>query len=192
MNDLNMDDKRIRRTHRVLEEAFTKLLAEKPLKDISVKELTELADINKGTFYKYYSDLYDYVRKLEDEYFRRFVAILDSHEDETVFKQTNSFLTDCFTFIRENRSMAGVLLSENGDVSFREKLASVVREKCHKDWMSVRAAFPGTETEFNYRYEFVTSGCLGIIREWIKRDCPESIAEMTALAERMIRQGAIG
>ncbi|MBQ8094221.1 MAG: TetR/AcrR family transcriptional regulator [Clostridia bacterium] len=192
MEEMNREDRRVRRTRRLLEEAFTQLLEKKPLKDISVKELAELADINKGTFYKYYGDIYDFVKKVEDDYFVRFVDIMNSHGSETVFRQTKSFLLDCFTFIKENSRMVRVLLSENGDVAFREKLIAVVRDKCHEDWIAVREDFPGTEKEFNYRYAFVTSGCLGIIREWVAGDCRDSITEMTELTDQLIRQGGIG
>ncbi len=41
-------DRRIRKTKQVLRQSFASLLAEKPLEDITVKELTERADINRG------------------------------------------------------------------------------------------------------------------------------------------------
>ncbi len=47
----NKTDRRVRRTKRLLLESLTSLMKEKPIKDISVKELTDLADINRGTFY---------------------------------------------------------------------------------------------------------------------------------------------
>ena len=39
------------------------------IQDISVKELTELVDINRGTFYLHYDDIYDMLHKVEDEMF---------------------------------------------------------------------------------------------------------------------------
>ena len=44
----NKTDRRVRRTKRLLLESLTSLMKEKPIKDISVKELTDLADINRG------------------------------------------------------------------------------------------------------------------------------------------------
>ena len=187
----NQEDKRIRRTKRILEQSLMELLEQKPLKDITVRDLTTLADINRGTFYAYYSDIYDFVQKLEDGYFERFVELMNAHGDGTVFRQTRSFLLDMFTFIQNNSKVVRILLGENGDGSFREKLIAVVREKCHADWIADKSEFAGTEKEFDYRYAFVTSGCIGLIREWVSHGCTDSVSEMTDLTEKLIRQGGM-
>lgn len=38
-----------------------------PSKSISVRELAERADINRGTFYIHYQDVNDLLQRLEDE-----------------------------------------------------------------------------------------------------------------------------
>ena len=46
----NEQDRRVRRTRKRLQEALAALMREKELKDITVRELTDLADVNRGTF----------------------------------------------------------------------------------------------------------------------------------------------
>ncbi|NSB14257.1 hypothetical protein [Clostridium beijerinckii] len=46
----NKVDRRIRRTKKVLIEALTKLMSEKKINKITVKELTDLADVNRNIF----------------------------------------------------------------------------------------------------------------------------------------------
>ena len=53
------NDRRTKRTKLLLKNAFTELLSMKTLNEISVKELCELADINRGTFCLHYQDIYD-------------------------------------------------------------------------------------------------------------------------------------
>ena len=60
-------DRRVRKTKRQLRLALMKLMAEKSVKDISVRELAAIADINRGTFYIHYKDVYDLLSSLEDE-----------------------------------------------------------------------------------------------------------------------------
>lgn len=60
-------DLRIERTKHSIKDAFLKLRAEKPLEKIKVKELAELAYINKATFYSHYKDIYDLSEQLENE-----------------------------------------------------------------------------------------------------------------------------
>ena len=48
-------DRRVRRTKRAIRNAFAELLSEKPYEEITVTDITELADINRKTFYNYYA-----------------------------------------------------------------------------------------------------------------------------------------
>ena len=54
-------DSRVRRTKRLLKQGLTELMAQKSIKKITVRELSELVDINRGTFYLHYKDIYDLV-----------------------------------------------------------------------------------------------------------------------------------
>ena len=57
-------DRRVRKTKKQLRLALMELLAEKSAKSISVRELTERADINRGTFYIHYRDVGDLLQRL--------------------------------------------------------------------------------------------------------------------------------
>ena len=60
-------DLRVKKTRRSITKAFLELRAKKPIEKISVKELTEAAEINKATFYLHYKDIYDLSEELEKE-----------------------------------------------------------------------------------------------------------------------------
>lgn len=60
-------DLRIKKTRNSIINAFIELRAVKPLEKITVKELTEKAQISKQTFYLHYQDIYDLSEQLEDE-----------------------------------------------------------------------------------------------------------------------------
>ena len=48
-------DARIRYTQRILKESLLALLKQKPINKITVKEVCELAELNRATFYAHYS-----------------------------------------------------------------------------------------------------------------------------------------
>ncbi|MBQ7504502.1 MAG: TetR/AcrR family transcriptional regulator [Ruminococcus sp.] len=60
-------DLRVKKTKKNIKEAFFQLRKRKPIEKISVKELSEIAMINKATFYLHYRDVYDLSDKLENE-----------------------------------------------------------------------------------------------------------------------------
>ena len=183
------EDRRVRRTRKLLTQALTQLLQEKQVNEITVKELTDLADMNRGTFYLYYRDIYDMLEKTEDSMFEALEAILQSHEIQDMAVQMKSILLDVFSFIEENQEMCRVLLSPNGDMSFLHRLNEVVREKCLKSFAGLNET--ASETDFEYHYSFVIFGCAGLIRAWVNRSCAESAGQMAALADAMIRRGGL-
>ncbi len=60
-------DLREKKTLRSIKNAFLQLRSRKPLERITVKELTELAEISKTTFYLHYKDIYDLSEALQNE-----------------------------------------------------------------------------------------------------------------------------
>lgn len=60
-------DKRIQKTKYAIKKAFMELRQKKPLEKITVKELCEIAYINKSTFYSHYEDIYALSDALEYE-----------------------------------------------------------------------------------------------------------------------------
>ena len=174
------EDRRVRRTRKILTQALTELMQTKQINEISVKELTDLADMNRGTFYLYYKDIYDMLEKIEDAMFERLNEIVALRDHEDLSAQTRLILLDLFRFIEENQEMCRVLLSPKGDISFLHRLNEVLREKCLQFY---RASEPGA-TE-------AVVGCAGIIRAWVMRDCSEAPEEMADLTNEMILRGEI-
>ncbi|MBQ8081283.1 MAG: TetR family transcriptional regulator C-terminal domain-containing protein [Clostridia bacterium] len=183
------EDRRVRRTKKLLTQALTQLLQQKAVKDITVKELTDLADMNRGTFYLYYRDVFDMLEQIENELFETFDNIVLSHDKESVIGQSKPMMLDLFSFIEDNQEMCRVLLGPNGDMMFFQRMNEVIRDKCRKDWLSLRE--PQQEGEFDYHYSFVISGCLGLIRAWVSRFCSEPAIRMAEMADTLIRRGVL-
>ena len=60
-------DARKRYTQMVLKQSFLKLLKEKPVNKITVKEVCALAQLNRATFYAHYSDCFALMESIENE-----------------------------------------------------------------------------------------------------------------------------
>ena len=183
------EDRRVRRSKRLLTQALTQLLQTKQINEITVKELAELADMNRGTFYLYYKDVFDMLEKIEDSMFANLDQIISLHEDEDMSAQTRPMLEELFSFIEENQEMCRVLLSPHGDMNFLHRLNEVMRERFLKAW-HIQAA-DREEIDFDYHYSFVVFGFAGLIRAWVNSSCRESTKDMAQLADTMIRCGVL-
>ena len=185
---IKKEDRRVRRTKKLLMQALTELMQQKQIQNITVTELTQLADMNRGTFYLYYRDVFDMVEKIEDEMFNALDRIIAPSSGEGIASQTKPILTELFTLIEQNQDLCRVLLSENGDMSFLHRLYEFLRTKC---WNTLSETDTVQEDEFDYHYSFVVFGCAGLIRAWVNRRCREPAEEMALLADSMLRSGSL-
>ena len=79
------EDRRVKRTKKVLKDCLFELLENKTIDEITVKELTEKADVNRSTFYFYYKDINDMMMQIQNEIFEVF--------RETVITKSSLFIT---------------------------------------------------------------------------------------------------
>ena len=122
-------DHRVRVTKLMLRKAFTELLSKKPLQSISVKELCELANVNRGTFYTHYQDIYALLEEIEGEMYASFQKALEpllSHGDGSPV----AICMGIFECLRENYDMCIIMLGDYSDKQFMAKLLNLGREKC--------------------------------------------------------------
>ena len=178
------EDRRVRKTKRVLEECLAKLLREKPLKSITV---AELADINRGTFYLHYRDVYDMAEQIQNDFFEKFNRILDEHRPGENSELLLPLLDRIFELLAENADMAECMLGKNGDAAFIDRLKNNIKERCFS-YMYSSFRFDA-DAGFDYFYNFIESGCIGVFKAWLAGGMKETPQEMALLVEKMILNG---
>ena len=180
-------DRRVRKTKKQLRECLTRLLREKKVQDITVRELTDLADLNRGTFYLHYRDVFDLLEKTENELLDEFYSLMYRHRAQDLSDHLSEMLVDIFNLAKDNSDLVMILLGENGDLNFVNRLKNLVREKCIQDWLEL---FRGTNSDvFEAYYSFIVSGCVGLVQHWLQTGLKETPQELARLTEQMITQG---
>ena len=178
------EDRRIRRTKKAMNAALAELLMEKPLNKISVREIAERADINRGTFYLHYRDVYDMVEKIQNEIFAKYHDIVNNYEQQKNSKAIFPMLVRLFQLLEENSDLARVLVGKNGDVAFLDKLKNEIKEVCLADAKEI--LHMTDEREFYYFYEYITAGCSGLCAAWLSGGMEETPEEMAMITERFV------
>ncbi len=187
MEEKNKMDRRVRRTKTLLIDALANLISEKSIKDITVKELCSAADINRGTFYLHYKDIYNMIEQTEQDILNRFSDLIARHQPDKLRADPYPLLYDIFEFTAENAELYKILLCPNGDISFLAQIKVMFRERCLNLW-SLNPAVTDP-AQFEYTYSFIAAGCIGLIESWLFADQPESPEEMAALASNIITAG---
>lgn len=182
------EDRRVRRTKKAMTDALAELMSEKPLGSISVREIAEKADINRGTFYLYYRDVYDMAAQLQRGIFEKFNGIVEQHEHGASSDELFPLLVKLLNLLSDNASLVKVLIGKNGDAAFADTLKKTIRDKCCADAANILGIKQSGGSD--YFYEYMISGCIGIFTEWLSTGMKESAADMARLCENLIQHGA--
>lgn len=178
------DDRRVRTTQKLLAGALVALMGEKPLKDVTVKELCLRAGVNRSTFYLHYYDVYDLMEALERQIGAEVFATLEAlpfSADQNTF---SSFYTTIFDLLARNAALCALLLGENGDKDFVNRLFAQVREKCVSEWSRLYPA--ATRAQVETCFTFTSAGSVGILRAWLGSGCSAETAEVAKHVESLV------
>ena len=180
-------DRRVRKTRRQLRECLITLLKEKKVQDITVRELTDMADLNRGTFYLHYKDVFDLLEKTEAELQEDFNQLVCKHDAVDLKERPSVIFIEIYCFVYDNADLIEILLGENGDLNFVNRLKQLIREKCLKDWMEVFRS--GNAAAFDAFFSFIVSGCIGLVQYWLQTGLKETPEQMAKLTEHIITKG---
>ncbi len=178
------NDRRVRYTKMALKQSLLELMRHKPIEKITVKDICEKADINRGTFYAHYSDSYDLLAQIEDELFNEILQYVEtSLQAETI----SALLADIFESIINNSDLCSVLFSEYGDKAFLRRIMFIARDRSIAEWKRILPS--AKEEQLEMLYMFYANGCVAIIENWVQKGMKESPKELTTFIEKISTNG---
>ena len=137
MAERETEDRRVRKTKKQLRGALTSLLLEKDISRVTVRDVADLADVNRGTFYAHYSDVYDLLHQLEDDLLRRLDDVGSRHNARQSDGKTFRYLTDLFTLASEYSDIFYTLYCRSGDSEFQDKIFNKLKYQYLYEFLSI-------------------------------------------------------
>lgn len=119
-------DKRIEKTKRLIKNAFMELRSKKALEKITVKELCELAYINKSTFYSHYEDIYALSDALEYEMVLKIVLSIPSDLDYN-FSNPEVFTREVTIAFAKHMPQIKLMFSGKGQAHLATHLETIIK-----------------------------------------------------------------
>ncbi|SHK52003.1 TetR/AcrR family transcriptional regulator [Hespellia stercorisuis] len=117
-------DLRVIKTRRAIKSAFLQLIQKKSLDKITVTELAKAAEINKGTFYLHYSDVYALYYELLQEQVEKIAA--HSTYYEQMLNNPEAFVRGFFIRTSDTLPDAGAVLFSPQNIRFCENVFSMI------------------------------------------------------------------
>ncbi len=181
----NKQDLRIARTQKHLREALYELIAEKPVNKITIRELTEKAELSRCTFYLHYDSIFDMIKSIEEEMLSDYRDGLRHILSETSDPRAlaTAVITFSFRHKYDNLPYAKTLYMNSGCSELISQYTKIAVEE-------LQNAF---SQQWNDRItaalNFYISGIINLIHEWILGDITESPEEMSAQVIDIIKNG---
>lgn len=183
------EDHRTRLTKMMITNAMTDLLKEKPIQNITVKELCERAEINRATFYLHYENIYHLLEQMENDILIHLEKLL---QENTVISRDikaagpNAFISSLVIFFEKNKELCSILLGEYGDPKFVSKVIEISREKSVREYQKL---YPqATSMQVDIFFTFIANGFLGLLKYWLNND-HIPFSTLAANAEQIITEG---
>jgi len=187
----NPEDRRARRSRKLLKESLLELMKRKPFSDISVRDVTDAADMNRGTFYLHYSGTSELLKSLEEDLLSEIQALVDAHMQETVtVGSVAPVFEPVLDFAVEHRETCTILFSSSEASGFFHAIQQLVHENgapLVKAWYH-----PADPRLTEYLLNFLAWGFIGLLSEWFKKDMALPKSELLSAAQRMADGAAAG
>ncbi|MBH9967319.1 TetR/AcrR family transcriptional regulator [[Bacillus] enclensis] len=181
-------DRRKQYTRMVLKESLLKLLQEKSISNLTIKEICETADINRSTYYAHYSNQYELLESIEEEFIEDLVATLGRYnfsKEEEALQMTEKL----FEFLADKNGICKILLSENTDMYFLKKGMGITHEFIFKNWVTDSRIDQET---YEYINMFMVSGSIHVIKNWLENGMDKTPGEMAGILHHFINRGLSG
>ncbi len=176
-----------------MDEALLTLLEKKDFPYITVKELCEMAGVNRSTFYLHYETVDDLLAECVDymnnKCFRRYSEhtlrtgsdIASAKLEDLVFI-TPEYLKIYLEFVRENKIFIRTALNHpatlRADKTLEQMSTSVLSP--------VLSRFHFSEDDKDYVLSFYIKGLMGIVAQWLKEDCAASVERIITICMQCI------
>lgn len=174
-----------------MDEALIRLLENKDLDFITVKDVCIAAEVNRSTFYLHYDNTYDlleesmaYMSDVFMSYFDKdgddFIKKLSTMDKSELVLVTPEYLAPYLNFVKEYKRVFLATIQHPG----RFNVATSYNKMFKHVFDPILERFGVPEDEKRYLIDFYINGCSAIVSRWIENDCKEPIEKITGLIER--------
>ncbi len=183
---VNDNDIRVKRTKKLIKKGLAELSKTKSITKVTVKELTDHIEINRGTFYLHYKDIFELIEAIENELYDEFDEIISSIDPNNLLKYPVDVCETVCEHFRNHIEIYSMLMGENGDAHFTYKMGELLNEKVYTIFKRI---FPNmNDGKYDFAYNYGKFGLVGLTHcwstmhpEWTSRQVAEIWLKLTTL-----------
>jgi AcrR family transcriptional regulator len=184
-------DRRQIRTKELLRKSLIELIERQGHENISVTDISNHANINRGTFYLHYKDVADMLEQLKDEAFEKIKLIvyqlnltelMKYAENDTPYPK----MIQIFEEFSRNAGFFKVIFDPKGDLSFTNRFKELMKAQVYNKLANLLPNEENMLVPKEYIIAYMTSANLGILMHWIESGMKQSPQELGLIMTRLI------
>ncbi|MEM7133632.1 MAG: TetR/AcrR family transcriptional regulator [Chloroflexota bacterium] len=179
------EDRRIRRTRKLLQDALIQLLRQKPLAKIQIKEIVDVADVSRPTFYHHFESKEELLFSHMDDVFEKIrEAVFGDIEDGDTIDFSQLLITSFEQWRLHSEALQWVLQVDNKDLMIAALRTHIESLRHEYERFVPPATLPPQFAA--YAANFFAGGLYMLINSWIENGLQESAETMGAFANLLI------
>lgn len=175
----NKIDRRIIKSRKLIQSTFLTMLIKDGFDDITVKKITEQADISRKTFYLHYLDKYDLLDTIVNQNLNELEEICEQKKDKGFIEGTVIW----FNYFDQHKDFFSALFANKSTVSFRNQLLDFMIDQLRK---KINTLDSKKDPELLIR--FLSMAVLGIIESFVLDELHSSTDEIAKQVGELLAQ----
>ena len=188
-SDVKKPDSRVIKTKRAIRNAFAALIAEKDINDITIKDISDVADINRKTVYNYYGGIHEILDEIENELVSSFEKVIQEIDFPRNLENPNKIFETLTDVINGYMEFYSQLMKIDANSHLVRKIVSALKIRVKQ---TLAQQLPADKKKIELIADFITSGMLSAYQSWFNSGREQPIAEFSKEVSVLVFSGVNG
>lgn len=160
-------DRRILKTKKAIHNAYAELLKIKKSEDITIKDIADVADISRKTFYYYYNGVWEIEEEIENQLIEHLEKEIENLDFKTMIQSPYIIFERLTNLINTDLDFYGNLLSNEANSSLIRKISIILQNEMEK---LLKSSTDLEEQKISLISKYCIAGMVIIFQEWFNSD----------------------
>ena len=182
---MDPQDRRVKRTQKALAQALISLTLEKGYEAITIRDITDRAEIGYATFFRHYHDKDALLKDVLDVVLDELTDLLQAPVKDADHRTIGTLI---FRYVQAHNEVVLVLLSSRGSSTLLRRIIEAGTQSVFRQNASLAECRVPTEIAAHH---LITS-TISLIQWWIEHEMPYSPEQMGSIYQTLIARPAFG
>lgn len=177
-------DRRVKRTQNLLAKALIELTLEKGYEAVTIRDITQRADVAYTTFFRHYHDKDELLQDVLEVVLEDLVALLQPHMPADDPAEVGTLL---FRYVSDHSEVSRVLLSTRGSRALIQRMVAKGSQRVLNEHQPRSGSPIPAEVAANH----LVASSIGLIQWWLEHDMPYPPERMGVMYRDLIYQPTV-